>query len=200
MERRRYRLGKRAEAAEDTRRRIVEAAYALHAEQGIVATTMKQIAERAGVAVGTVYHHFPEYADAIAACGAYTSERTPMPTAADFAGLASIEARLRALARAWFAHYAKLPGWARLYGEREAVPLLGHVIAEQQRRRMAQLAEALRPLKVPVELRRVAAALLDSGTWLSLRAAGFTPAKAADAVADLLAARLLPASSRGETP
>ncbi|MGP3971576.1 TetR/AcrR family transcriptional regulator [Streptomyces sp. 6N223] len=41
-----------------TRRRLYEAAIALIAEQGFSATTVDQIAERAGVAKGTVYYNF----------------------------------------------------------------------------------------------------------------------------------------------
>ncbi|HEY0437700.1 MAG TPA: helix-turn-helix domain-containing protein, partial [Phenylobacterium sp.] len=62
-----YRQSKRGDTAEETRRRIVDACFELHREQGMVATTMKQIAERAGVSVGSVYHHFPTYDDAIRA-------------------------------------------------------------------------------------------------------------------------------------
>ena len=61
---RKYDLGRRAAAAEQTRRRIVDATVALHAEQGIVATTYKDIAQRADVGVGTVYNHFPTVDDA----------------------------------------------------------------------------------------------------------------------------------------
>ncbi len=62
---RRYRVQKRADSAAATRQRLVEAIYALHMEQGIVDTTMKQIAARAGVGIGTVYNHFPTYPDAV---------------------------------------------------------------------------------------------------------------------------------------
>ncbi|MDT0309163.1 TetR family transcriptional regulator [Streptomyces sp. DSM 44917] len=41
-----------------TRRRLYEAAVALIAEQGFSSTTVDQIAERAGVAKGTVYYNF----------------------------------------------------------------------------------------------------------------------------------------------
>jgi AcrR family transcriptional regulator len=41
-----------------TRHRLYEAAIALIAEQGFSATTVEQIAERAGVAKGTVYYNF----------------------------------------------------------------------------------------------------------------------------------------------
>lgn len=44
---------------ERTRRTILEAAYDLFLEQGYTATSMRQIAERAGLAVGGIYNHFP---------------------------------------------------------------------------------------------------------------------------------------------
>lgn len=44
---------------EDTRQRLFEAAVELIAEQGFSATTVDDIAERAGVAKGTVYYNFP---------------------------------------------------------------------------------------------------------------------------------------------
>ncbi|MDS1272192.1 TetR/AcrR family transcriptional regulator [Lipingzhangella sp. LS1_29] len=43
---------------EDTRRRLFHAAVSLIAEQGFGATSVDQIAERAGVAKGTVYYNF----------------------------------------------------------------------------------------------------------------------------------------------
>ena len=49
---------RRGEQARATRRRIVDAAAALFVEHGYPPTTLDQIAERAGVAVQTVYFHF----------------------------------------------------------------------------------------------------------------------------------------------
>jgi AcrR family transcriptional regulator len=43
---------------EATRGRIVEVAYRLFIEQGFHATSMRQVAERAGVTVGGIYAHF----------------------------------------------------------------------------------------------------------------------------------------------
>ena len=60
-----YRQGKRSKTANDTRQRIVQATFDLHNEQGIASTSMKEIAARAGVSVGSVYHHFPTNDDAI---------------------------------------------------------------------------------------------------------------------------------------
>ena len=43
---------------ERTRQAIMEAAYDLFLEQGYAATSMRQIAERAGLALGGIYNHF----------------------------------------------------------------------------------------------------------------------------------------------
>ncbi len=43
---------------ERTRQAILEAAYELFLEQGYAATSMRQIAERAGLALGGIYNHF----------------------------------------------------------------------------------------------------------------------------------------------
>ena len=59
-EKRTYRLGKRAEKQQETRRRIVEAAVDLHSTLGPARTTVAQIAERAGVQRHTYYAHFPD--------------------------------------------------------------------------------------------------------------------------------------------
>src|SRR4051812_37247766 len=69
-DKRTYNLGRRAETAAETRQRLVEATAALHAERGISATSLPDIAERAPVSVGTAYHHFPTYLDALRAFAA----------------------------------------------------------------------------------------------------------------------------------
>ena len=43
-----------------TRRRLLETAETCIGARGYEATTMAEIAERSGVGVGTVYHHFPD--------------------------------------------------------------------------------------------------------------------------------------------
>lgn len=42
------------------RQRLLEVAKALFAERGVARTTMKQLAEAAGVGKGTLYRHFPD--------------------------------------------------------------------------------------------------------------------------------------------
>ena len=55
---RQYRLQARAEAAEETRRRIREAATELFLARGYLGTTLREIAERAGVGERTLYDSF----------------------------------------------------------------------------------------------------------------------------------------------
>jgi AcrR family transcriptional regulator len=50
--------GKKGERSRQTRRRILQAAYELFTEQGYGATTLQGIADRAGVAVQTIYFAF----------------------------------------------------------------------------------------------------------------------------------------------
>ena len=50
----------REEKSERSRRAVLDAALHLFAHQGYRATTMREIAERAGVSTGNVYHHFPD--------------------------------------------------------------------------------------------------------------------------------------------
>jgi AcrR family transcriptional regulator len=72
---------------EETRRRIVEAAVALHCAVGPARTTVSQIAERAGVQRHTYYAHFPDERSLFLACSALALERGPLP---DFEGLLDI--------------------------------------------------------------------------------------------------------------
>ena len=53
-----YVLGKRANTAEATRRRILDVTIELYREQGVPATTLKSVADRADVSRGSILHHF----------------------------------------------------------------------------------------------------------------------------------------------
>jgi len=51
---------KRMEKSLRSREQVLEAALHLFSTQGYRATTVREIAERAGVSTGNVYHHFPD--------------------------------------------------------------------------------------------------------------------------------------------
>ena len=50
----------REEKSERSQRAVLDAALHLFSRQGYRATTMREIADRAGVSTGNVYHHFPD--------------------------------------------------------------------------------------------------------------------------------------------
>jgi AcrR family transcriptional regulator len=91
-----YELKARAERQEQTRRRIVEAAIALHTERGPLRTTISAIAERAGVQRHTVYAHFPDDFSLSMACSGLHLQREPLPDAGALREIADQEKRLRA--------------------------------------------------------------------------------------------------------
>lgn len=184
-ERRAYRLGRRAEAAEETRRRIVEATSALHNERGIADTSMKDIAERAGVSVGTVYHHFPTYQDAISACGAYTAEQVPAPTEAIFEGAATRRERIERLAAALFDYYERIPALASVRRDRHIAEALENAVEQEAASRLTLAARALGARKRDRQTALVAA-LVDLDVYRALRRQDFGTAKAAERIAALV--------------
>jgi AcrR family transcriptional regulator len=188
---RRYRLGRRAaETAEETRRRIVEATHELHMEQPIRATSMVQIAERAGVGVGTVYHHFPTYEDAVAACGRFTVEKLPLPTADIVDGISPVAERVRRVAAEVFSYYERFPAFERIRAERHGLAPVEAFVAAEERNRVALMREALRPFTRDPRLIGAAAALLDPAVHSGLRRSGLTSADAAADIAGFILARL----------
>jgi len=189
MGRRSYRLKQRAESAEETRRRLVEATFALHGEQGIAATTMKQIAERAGVGVGTVYHHFPTLDDTINACGQMVMATWPPPSEAIFAGVPTMKERLTLLARALFA-WGDQVAFDVIRMDRDRLAIVHEFVEREQAHRIELTRAALAPFAIDRDLIRIAAALLDVGVYRALQRAGMSLEEAAIAIADVIQARL----------
>ncbi|TFL16851.1 TetR/AcrR family transcriptional regulator [Jannaschia formosa] len=144
-----YTQTRRAAAAAETRRRIVEATVALHREVGPRATTVTGIAERAGVDRVTVYKHFPEEADLVAGCQAHWLSLHPPPDLAGLAGIADPEARLSAALGAlwdWYARTREMT--AHVLRDGPALASFAEVLAGMRAQRMA-LAEALAAGRAP---------------------------------------------------
>ena len=189
MKRRTYQLGRRAESAEETRRRLVQATFELHSEQGIAATSMKQIADRAGVGVGTVYHHFTTLDDTVMACGQMVMATYPPPTEAIFAGMPTMKERLARLARALFEFQdSVILDIVRPDADRFAI--VQQFVANEEKHRIELTRAALAPFAIDREQIRVAAALLDIGVYRALQSAGLSLDQAADTIADMIHARL----------
>lgn len=177
-----YRQARRSEAADETRQRIVQATFDLHGEQGIAATSMKQIAARAGVSVGSVYHHFPTYDDAINACGTHAFTTWPIPTPAIFAGAANRAERVRRLARALFQVFAGVRAFGSVIADQDKLPVLKPFVALEHRARLdlATAAVGGDPLAG-----RTLAGLLDSGAHDAFARLGLGPDAAAEKIAEV---------------
>jgi AcrR family transcriptional regulator len=182
---RRYRLGRRAESAAATQRRIVEATLAVHDEQGISGTSVRDIAERAGVAPSTVLHHFPHMDDLIRACGELSANLLPMPSEAFLAGASGAFERVTRMARAMFEWWDGMgAGFDHLRIDRRRIPEVDAWMAELAQRHRALAAAALGD----VDDRRVPllVALTTADAWATLRGAAADPAAASVHVATLL--------------
>lgn len=196
---RQYRQARRGESADETRRRIVQATFDLHLEQGIAATSMRQIAERAGVSVGSVYHHFPTYDDAINACGAHAFGLFPLPTTALFESAGSRAERVRRLARAMFEVFAGMGGaFQSVIADQEKLPVLKPFVAQEHAARLGLAIAAAGEAAGPT-----LAALVDSATYDAFARQGLTAEAAAARVAEVANAwldTLSPEEILTETP
>jgi AcrR family transcriptional regulator len=189
-EKRTYNLGRRAETAAETRQRLVDATAALHAERGISATSLRDIAERAGVSVGTAYHHFPTYLDAVRACGAHTMASSPLPPETIFDGVEEPEERVHVFVRELCDWYSRNPWLERIRPERSAYPPVedGLSLLERSIEQLARVAAGCTPDEA-----RTVAALADVAVYSSLRRggvpAGRVPGRIAEAIVAWLDAR-----------
>jgi AcrR family transcriptional regulator len=105
MKRRAYQLRRRAESQAQTRLKIVEATVHLHEVLGPKATTVRAIAERAGVQRLTVYRHFPDDVALLHACSSHWLARHPLPDPTIWCTQESWRARCRAAFAALYTYY-----------------------------------------------------------------------------------------------
>lgn len=186
---RKYELGRRAEAIEETRRRIVDATFELHAEKGVVATSMQDIADRADVALRTVYNHYPTIDHLVAGCGEKVMSVLAPPPPEIFRGAETFEARVQRLVEELFAMYARgaeMIDVARC--EQREVAKLGEFATEIAEIHEELVGEALRPFALHRRRVREAAALTDFYVWKAFNQQGISTRQAADVIHRTLAA------------
>ena len=191
MATRKYEKKRRAEQESETRRRIVEAVFALHGEIGPARTTIKAIAQRAGVERLTVYRHFADDGAIFAACAAHFRSETPPPDPAAWADIVDPAERLRAALAAFYGFYRRGENMIA-NAERDAVglPALAVVMAPRDAMLAGVREDLLAAWPVGDRARtRLAAAIahaLRFDTWRSLaRVEGLEDAEAAELMVDL---------------
>src|SRR5262245_54877221 len=114
MSPRRYDRRLRQAAADEARRRIVEAAAGLHAERGGLGTSHAMIARKAGVSVPTVSKYFPTRDALIPACPGLGASRAPLHLDERLLeGLRRVPDRVAKLARSIFQLHEYFSPWLR---------------------------------------------------------------------------------------
>jgi AcrR family transcriptional regulator len=183
-----YRMKRRAERREETRRRIVDAAIELHQTKGPARTTLADIAKLAGVQRHTLYAHFPEERELYLACSGLYMQRNPLPDPADWKTVRAGEPRLRRGLAAIYAYYeANEAMIAAVLRDADVMPLAGEV---HKLRTDAAFAEMRKVLGEGLRGSLTAALLelaLSFHTWrLLVRQEGLSSQLAADAMARII--------------
>jgi AcrR family transcriptional regulator len=126
---RKYELKARAEAQEETRRRITEATVGLHLEVGPAQTTISEIAKRAGVQRLTVYNNFPDEASLLGACAAHYNGAHPPPDPAAWMGIRDPRRRTEAALTALYAYYRETePMTGKVMRDAQVMPVLASIV------------------------------------------------------------------------
>ena len=128
---RKYELKARAEAQEQTRRRITEATVGLHLEVGPAQTTISEIAKRAGVQRLTVYNNFPDEASLLEACSAHYLEQHPPPDPGSWQTIRDPARRARAALAALYGYYRETePMTGKVMRDAKVMPALAGIVEQ----------------------------------------------------------------------
>jgi AcrR family transcriptional regulator len=168
---RKYTMGKRRAAVEETRQRILEATLALHAEKGIFGTSWQDIARRADVSVGTVYKHFPSLDELVPACGEMMYNITRPPSLEDapeiFAGAHSLEERLERLISELFDFYERGASYIETDFQERQLPSVQEWEAYMRATIEGLVREALLPVRPDERAVQAVSALVDFSIYKS---------------------------------
>jgi AcrR family transcriptional regulator len=193
-EKRQYRMKRRAEQEAQTRRRITESAVELHGTLGPARTSMKAVAERAGVPRSTVYRHFPDEEALFGACSAHWAAENPPPDPSGWVRIADPDERLRTALGELYGYYRSAGGMIdKLLRDEASVPVVAAIFApyHQYLELIAEMLMRRRGLRGKARGRTRAAIghALSFRTWQQLTdAGGLDDGEAAELMRRLVAA------------
>jgi AcrR family transcriptional regulator len=125
-----YRMQRRAESQEMTRKRITESAVELHGTLGPSRTSMSAVAAHAGVRRSTLYRHFPDEAALFDACTAHWAAANPPPDLESWGRIADADARLRTALRELYNFYRDTERMLdNLFRDERTVPIVAERFA-----------------------------------------------------------------------
>jgi AcrR family transcriptional regulator len=205
-EKRTYKLKERARRQEQTRERIIQATVALHQEVGPAATTVAEIARRAGVSRLTVYNNFPTDGDMFAACQRRFLTNNPVPDLSAALAIDQPGERVRAvLALMYRSFRQQAPMSAKVLHDRGALPALDALLVRTRDASIAQLTTTLAGGfaargAAGARLRALISLALDFWTWQRLTQEGLSDDKAARLMSDVVACAAASDSSPPSAP
>lgn len=127
---RKYTLKRRAEQQQETRRQIIEATVHLHQTLGPSKTTIRAIADQAGVERLTVYRHFPTERALLTACTSHYLTDNPLPDPAHWQKIVDAERRLRTgLTEIYAFHRRTEPMFTQAARDLDENPVLREILA-----------------------------------------------------------------------
>jgi AcrR family transcriptional regulator len=168
-----YELKQRAERQQETRRRILAAAIELHSTLGPSRTSVKAIAERAGVTRPTVYAHFPDERTLLEACSGHVRATVPPPDRSAWRSISDPGERLATALRDLYRYYERLePLLENVQRDALTMPLVAEMNAYRVRyvEEVRDLLLEAWPARggVRARLRPAIGHALAFGTWQSL--------------------------------
>lgn len=180
-------MDRRAAQTEDTRRRLIDAAVALHAERGLVGTRPSDVAASADVTLTTYYKHFPDRGSLVMACTVRAGDLQPPPKPALVAAETDPAKRVALAVRLLFDYYELREPWIFAgRTEERYVPEVGPVMARLRDLRNGFVAAAVPP-RMNADRRAIAQTLMDFWSWRTLRRdAGLDQPHAIRSVADAI--------------
>lgn len=174
-------MRRRGAAVEETRRKIIDATFGVHAEQGIVDARLADVAQRAGVSLATVYRHFPALEDLVNACGELTADIVRPPQADQAAdaldGIQAPEDRVRRLVEEihGFAKRGGAAGYALAERDRHRLEILDHELTRLDDQVAGWVRAALAPFDASDETVAIVTGIVDWRTWLRFTSLGVEP-------------------------
>jgi AcrR family transcriptional regulator len=120
-----YRMKRRAESQQETRRRITESAAELHGTLGPSRTSMSAVAAHAGVRRSTLYRHFPDEAALFDACSAHWAAANPPPDLLAWSVVEDPDQRLTAALSELYDYYGRTEAMLEnLFRDEVTVPIV----------------------------------------------------------------------------
>lgn len=165
-----YYSEKRKRSQAELRERIIAATAELHAEKGGAATSYKDIAERADVAVPSVYKHFPTSTSLFSACTALAAARAPRLSLQALASLRTLERKIASMVEMRCRTHEYFHPWLRWGGDRvipEVVALIERDSDETKQAVAGIIAPAM-GRRLREEESRMVLLLLNYHSWAGL--------------------------------